>query len=144
MESEYLDRKWEGVGEGAEETRSPPKRTVGDMSRSDYRSVFTFLSKILAVAVGSTTADFEISAPPFLSLALYEDCLDKGAARTVLRPLPVIVGDYHFVRCASMFFCSVSSFIPLQAQSLSPSRGPIDVHDSESVRAGDTSHVGYP
>ncbi|CAM9464106.1 unnamed protein product [Sphacelaria rigidula] len=64
----------------------PPERTIGDLTKSDYRSISTFLWKVLAVAVGSTDTEFKMAMPSFMPLALYEDCPDEGAGRTLLRP----------------------------------------------------------
>lgn len=72
---------------------------------------------------------------------MYADCSDEGAARIVLRPLPVVVGEYHTVSFAYMFFSGVSNFIPLQAPSSTPYSGRINIHASKSLRSGDINHV---
>ena len=88
----------EGGGGGAEgmEDATPSEDDLSKLSQSECQSISTFLTKVLALAVGSTsTGGIVISAPPFLSLALHKD--HQRAGGPTLRPLREAVGQYHMV-----------------------------------------------
>jgi hypothetical protein len=75
---------------------TPSEDDLSKLSQSECQSISTFLTKVLAVAVGSTSAGGIVTtAPLFLSLALHKD--HQGAGGPTLRPLREAVGQYHMV-----------------------------------------------
>lgn len=56
----------EGEDQGRRGDATPSERSIGDVARAAFRSISTFLSKTLRVAVGlTTTAGVGMSAPSF-------------------------------------------------------------------------------
>lgn len=85
-----------GGGAGGSGDVAPSEEELSKLSQSERQAISTFLMKVLAVAVGSTsTGGLIINAPSFLKLALYED--DQGAGGPTLRPLSEAVVQYHMV-----------------------------------------------
>ena len=83
-----------GGGAGGMDDATPSEDDLSKLSQSECQSISTFLTKVLAVAVGSnSTGGIVISAPPFLSLALHKD--HQGAGGPTLRPLREAVRQYH-------------------------------------------------
>lgn len=85
---------------GGEGDTLPTERTISDLSKPGYRSIFAFLWRILAVVVGATAAEFKMTLLLLLPLALYKDCPDEGdsAGRIALRPFDAVAGEYHVMR----------------------------------------------